>query len=46
MTEREEKLAKKVVIEELERIVELAKSLRYSDKFDVVTDRLQQLKKN
>ena len=33
-----------LLIEELERIAELAKPLRYSDKHDVLLDRIEELK--
>jgi len=38
--------ADKRVIEELERIVELAKPLRYSDKHDVLLNRIKELKQD
>ena len=38
--------ADKRVIEEWERIVELAKPLRYSDKHDVLLNRIKELKQD
>ena len=46
LREKVEAYSKQRVIEELERIVELAKPLRYSDKHDVLLNRINQLKQD